>query len=72
MLFLMLILGFACKVKEYRASNNGLAVSWKHLAAIGVFVKMHLCGYTVDIQLFRTMFLAASSVCKPLARHPIA
>ena len=34
----MLILGFACKVKGYRASNNGLAVSWKHLAAIGVDV----------------------------------
>lgn len=29
--FLMLILGFACKVKGYRASNNELAVSWKHL-----------------------------------------
>ena len=38
-LFLLLILGFACKVKGYRASNNGLAVSWKYLAALGVFSK---------------------------------
>ena len=38
--FFMLILGFAYKVKGYCASNNGLAVSWKHLAAIGV-VRRH-------------------------------
>lgn len=29
--FLMLILCFAYEVKGYRASNNELAVSWKHL-----------------------------------------